>query len=80
MSNNIVRQVFDTIFTPGISTAEKVGISAGRGVGMDIIKKKLENIGGTIRIESKEGKYCQFVIEMPKLDLYDMINEKIISN
>ena len=47
---------------------------------MDIIKKKLENIGGSIRIDSKEGKYCQFVMEMPKLDLYDMINEKIIAN
>jgi len=73
-------QIFDTIFTPGFSTAEKVGVNAGRGVGMDIIKKKLENIGGTIRIESKEGQYCQFVLEMPKLDLYDIIHEKVVSN
>jgi len=73
-------QVFNSIFTPGISTADKVSVNAGRGVGMDIIKKKLENIGGTIRIESIEGQYCQFVIEMPKLDLYDILNEKIVSN
>ena len=58
-------QVFQSIFTPGISTAEDATTTAGRGVGMDVIKNKLEIIDGTISIDSKEGRYTQFTIEIP---------------
>lgn len=59
------QQVFQSIFTPGISTAEEVSNIAGRGVGMDVIKNKLELINGTIRIDSKEGHHTLFTIEIP---------------
>jgi two-component system chemotaxis sensor kinase CheA len=44
------------IFEPGFSTADQVTSISGRGVGMDVVKKTLDSIGGTIRIASTEGQ------------------------
>jgi len=46
-------EVFNLIFEPGISTAKKVTNYSGRGVGMDIVKTNIENLGGSIEIESE---------------------------
>ena len=46
-------EVFGLIFEPGISTAKTVTNYSGRGVGMDIVKTNIENLGGTIEIESE---------------------------
>jgi len=49
-------QLIDLIFLPGFSTAEKVTETSGRGVGMDIVKTRIEALGGTVALESSPGK------------------------
>ena len=46
------REIFNLIFLPGFSTAEKVTNVSGRGVGMDVVKTNVEKIGGTVDIQS----------------------------
>jgi len=49
-------RLIDLIFLPGFSTAEKVTETSGRGVGMDIVKTRIEALGGTVTLESSPGK------------------------
>ncbi len=58
-------EIFQLIFLPGFSTAEKVTDVSGRGVGMDVVKRALEELQGTIRIESEVGKGTSFNISLP---------------
>jgi len=58
-------QIQKFIFHPGLSTAEKVTAVSGRGVGMDVVKSNIEKIGGTIDLESVEGKGTRFAIKIP---------------
>jgi ligand-binding sensor domain-containing protein/signal transduction histidine kinase len=60
------QKVAELIYLPGITTTDSANMTAGRGVGMDIVKQKLTKIGGVIKIVTKKGKYCKFVIELPK--------------
>jgi len=53
------------IFLPGVSTAEKVTDVSGRGVGMDIVRSNIENLGGSIRIETELGTGTSFFIRLP---------------
>ena len=53
------------IFYPGFSTQEKASMTAGRGVGMDIIKEEIEKFGGKVKIESEKGKYFRVKIMLP---------------
>lgn len=53
------------IFEPGFSTMDEVTSLAGRGVGMDVVKKALDSIGGTIHIETKVGKGTTFYMRLP---------------
>ncbi len=53
------------IFEPGFSTQEVVNVTAGRGVGMDIIKKEMENLGGRIALESEVGNYFKMHLGFP---------------
>ena len=55
----------ETIFYAGISTADKVNITAGRGIGMNIIKKKLDKIGGEISVDTQPKLYTRFEILIP---------------
>ena len=50
------------LFLPGLSSADKVTETAGRGMGMDIVKRHLEAIGGRIEISSSPGQGTQFLI------------------
>ena len=50
------RDVFNLIFLPGFSTAEKVTNVSGRGVGMDVVKTNIEKIGGTVDVQSHAGQ------------------------
>ncbi|MCS7386570.1 MAG: chemotaxis protein CheA [archaeon GB-1867-005] len=59
------RQLIDLIFLPGFSTAEKVTELSGRGVGMDVVKTKIESLGGTIQIESSVGKGTKVTLKLP---------------
>lgn len=53
------------IFHPGFSTAAQAGIHAGRGVGMSLIKSRIESQGGVLKIRSSQGKGLAFDIELP---------------
>jgi two-component system, chemotaxis family, sensor kinase CheA len=53
------------IFLPGFSTAEKLTDVSGRGVGMDVVKKGVEDLRGRIDINSVEGRGCTFLLKLP---------------
>jgi two-component system chemotaxis sensor kinase CheA len=53
------------IFLPGFSTAEKTTEVSGRGVGMDIVRTNIENLGGSITIESSVGVGTKFILRLP---------------
>jgi two-component system, chemotaxis family, sensor kinase CheA len=53
------------IFLPGFSTAEKVSNVSGRGVGMDVVKTNIEQIGGTVDLQSKPGNGTTVKIKIP---------------
>ena len=53
------------IFTPGFSTAENVTEISGRGVGLDVVKAALDNLKGSIEIETKAGKGTTFRLIVP---------------
>ena len=59
------RELGELIFMPGLTTAEKLNLSAGRGVGMSIVKESLESHRGQISIESSPQKGTSFIIRMP---------------
>lgn len=58
-------QIFDFTFLPGFSTAEKVTDLSGRGVGMDVVKTKVDSLGGLVHIESTLGEGSKLVIRLP---------------
>src|SRR5665213_3369734 len=59
------RELFNLIFLPGFSTAEKVTHVSGRGVGMDVVKTNIERINGVIDIQSKPGQGTTLKIKIP---------------
>ncbi len=59
------KQVMETIFLPGISTAKGTSITGGRGVGLDVVKKKIEAHNGTISVAFSPGQFCEFTIILP---------------
>ena len=65
-------KVQNLIFMPGFSTKEKADMHSGRGVGMDIIKNKIEDLGGQLIIKSVEGKGLAIYIGLP-LSLYENV-------
>lgn len=56
------RQVVMKIFDQGFSTADKLGVDAGRGVGMDIVREKIKNLGGHLRLSSRPHEFTAFSI------------------
>lgn len=58
-------QVYDFLFESGFSTAEKVSDISGRGVGLDVVKSKIQSLGGDVRVESMVGTGSRFIIELP---------------
>lgn len=59
------RDVFNLIFLPGFSTAEKVTNVSGRGVGMDVVKTNIEKIGGSVDVLSETGQGSTIKIKIP---------------
>lgn len=58
-------QIWALIFRPGFSTAEKVTDVSGRGVGMDVVKRNIEALGGTVSIKTVTGKGTTFILKLP---------------
>jgi two-component system chemotaxis sensor kinase CheA len=59
------RDIFNMIFLPGFSTAEKITNVSGRGVGMDVVKTNVEKIGGTVDVQSSAGRGTTVKIKIP---------------
>jgi two-component system chemotaxis sensor kinase CheA len=53
------------IFRPGFSTATEVSSVSGRGVGLDIVEKAIEKVGGSVRVRTKVGSGSEFEIRLP---------------
>lgn len=58
-------QVFELILEPGFSTAKEISDISGRGVGMDVVKKNIQALGGRIQVESQPDKGSTFRIHLP---------------
>ncbi|MGF1540444.1 MAG: response regulator [Pleurocapsa sp.] len=58
-------QLLELLFEPGFSTADKVSDLSGRGVGMDVVRAQIEELNGTISIESVPGRGTTFALQIP---------------
>ncbi|MFN3737514.1 chemotaxis protein CheW [Hydrogenophaga sp.] len=58
-------EVWNLIFAPGFSTADQVTDVSGRGVGMDVVKKNITALGGTVEIDSAEGYGMSVRVRLP---------------
>ncbi len=58
-------EIFELLFLPGFSTAQAVTNVSGRGVGMDVVRTKIEAIGGTVDIESEVGRGTTWRLRIP---------------
>ena len=58
-------QAIDLLFQPGFSTADKITDISGRGVGLDVVKRSIESLKGTIRVETTPGKGSRFELLLP---------------
>ena len=59
------KEIFQMIMLPGFSTNKEVTEYSGRGVGMDVVRKNIEKVGGSITIHSEFGKGTTFTINIP---------------
>lgn len=59
------RQLAALIFEPGFSTADLPGETAGRGVGLDLVRERIKRLGGHIGVATGQGQYTQFKIRLP---------------
>jgi len=59
------KEIANFIFLPGFSTADKVTAVSGRGVGMDVVRTKIEGMGGFVKVESEFGKGSKFTLRLP---------------
>lgn len=55
----------ELLFKAGFSTAEAISDVSGRGVGLDVVKSKIESINGSIEVETSQGKGTRFIIRIP---------------
>jgi two-component system chemotaxis sensor kinase CheA len=58
-------KILDLLFRPGFSTTDKVTDISGRGVGLDVVKNKIESLNGSIEILSEINKGTKFIIKLP---------------
>lgn len=59
------KQVYELLFSSGLSTAEEVSDISGRGVGLDVVKNKIESLGGNVSVDSELGKGTIFSVQLP---------------
>ena len=65
VDNLEVQDIINLMFHPGFSTAGSISNISGRGVGMDVVKTKVESMGGTIDVTTQEGMGSRFTIRLP---------------
>jgi len=59
------QEVAELIFLPGFSTADQVSDLSGRGVGMDVVKRNIQDLNGTIDVQTAPGRGSTFTIRLP---------------
>lgn len=59
------KEAIDLLFRPSFSTADKISDVSGRGVGLDVVKTKIESLGGSIDAKTEIGKGSTFTIQLP---------------
>jgi len=59
------QQIDELIFLPGLSTVDRATDVSGRGVGMDVVRRNVESLGGSIEVSSAPGQGARFVITLP---------------
>ncbi len=59
------KEIIDLLFRPSFSTAEKISDVSGRGVGLDVVKTKIEALGGNIETKTTLGEGSNFIIRLP---------------
>jgi two-component system chemotaxis sensor kinase CheA len=66
-ANKILTDVeaFNLIFEPGFSTAKSITAISGRGVGLDVVRRSIEKLNGTVTVTSEKGKGTKFIIKLP---------------
>jgi Chemotaxis protein histidine kinase and related kinases len=64
-ANMSKKDIIDYLFKPSFSTADKVTDLSGRGVGLDVVKTKIEALGGMVDVETELGKGSKFIIRLP---------------
>jgi len=57
--------VYQLLFAPGFSTADQVSDISGRGVGLDVVKNKIESLGGRVQVQSAPGEGTKFTVQLP---------------
>ena len=58
-------EVYNLLFASGFSTAEKISDISGRGVGLDVVKTKIQMLGGHVQVDSKPGFGSKFSVQLP---------------
>lgn len=59
------QDIIDLLFRPSFSTADKISDVSGRGVGLDVVKTKIEALGGDVEVRTELGKGSTFIIRLP---------------
>jgi len=60
-----LEKVNDLVFLPGFSTKEEADKDSGRGVGLDVVRKMVNDMKGQISLQTEQGEYCAFIIDLP---------------
>ena len=72
------KEVYQLIFAPGFSTKTDVSEFSGRGVGMDVVSKNIEKVGGSVLIDSERGKGTSITFKIPlTLSIIDGMNVRV---
>ena len=59
------KEAIDLLFRPAFSTSEKITDVSGRGVGLDVVKNKIEGLGGDVEVSTKLGEGTKFTVRLP---------------
>jgi two-component system chemotaxis sensor kinase CheA len=75
------KEIFDFIFLPGFSTAQSLTEVSGRGVGMDVVRKKIQDLRGDIEVDSVEGEGTTFTLKLQQsVAIIDTLLFKVSDN
>ncbi|SCY13439.1 chemotaxis protein CheA [Alkaliphilus peptidifermentans] len=58
-------EAINLLFNPGFSTVNKITDISGRGVGLDVVKTKIESLGGVVEVDNRKGEGTKFIIRLP---------------